>query len=97
MELTKYKLGKLIEQCDNRNTDEEYTADDVRGISTGKEFIETKANIETLAKIACKRTEYVKRIYFNYKIDKVADFEKKIYGMNDIEFVYLGEGQKIYL
>ena len=32
-----------------------------------------------------------------YKIDKVADFEKKIYGMNDIEFVYLGEGQKIYL
>lgn len=54
-------------------------------------------DIETLAKIACKRTEYVKRMYFNYKIDKVADFEKKIYGMNDIEFVYLGEGQKIYL
>lgn len=46
MELTKYKLGKLIEQCDNRNTDEEYTADDVRGISTGKEFIETKANMD---------------------------------------------------
>ena len=54
-------------------------------------------DIETLAKIACKGTEYVKRIYFNYKIDKVAEFEKKIYGMNDIEFVYLGEGQKIYL
>ena len=46
MGLTKYKLGKLIEQCDNRNTDEEYTADDVRGISTGKEFIETKANMD---------------------------------------------------
>lgn len=46
MELTKYKLGKLIEQCDNRNTDEEYTVDDVRGISTGKEFIETKANMD---------------------------------------------------
>ena len=44
-------------------------------------------DIETLAKIACKRTEYVKRIYFNYKIDKVTDFEKKIYGMNDIEFI----------
>ena len=40
---------------------------------------------------------YSKGKYFNYKIDKVADFEKKIYGMNDIEFVYLGEGQKIYL
>lgn len=54
-------------------------------------------DIETLAKIACKRTGYVKKIYFNYKIEKVVDFEKKIYGMNDIEFVYLEQGQKIYL
>lgn len=54
-------------------------------------------DIETLAKIASKRTEYVKKIYYNYRIDKVVNFEKKIYGMNDIEFVYLGEGQKIYL
>ena len=31
------------------------------------------------------------------KFASEADFKKKICGMNDIEFVYLGEGQKIYL
>ena len=46
MVLTKYKLGELIEQRDKRNTDNKYTVDQVKGISTGKEFIETKANLE---------------------------------------------------
>lgn len=46
MALTKYKLGELIEQCDNRNSDELLSVDDVRGISTGKNFIETKANMD---------------------------------------------------
>lgn len=45
MALTKYKLGALIELCDVRNYDGIYTLDDIRGISTGKEFIETKANM----------------------------------------------------
>lgn len=46
MALSKYKLGELIEQCDERNSKEEYSVDDVRGISTGKVFIETKANMD---------------------------------------------------
>ncbi len=46
MALNKYKIGNLIEQCDVRNTDGKYTVDDVRGISTGKQFIETKANMD---------------------------------------------------
>ena len=46
MALTKYKLGQLIEPCDERNYDEKYTLDDIRGISTGKEFIDTKANMD---------------------------------------------------
>lgn len=46
MVLTKYKLGELIEQSDKRNTDNKYMVDQVKGISTGKEFIETKANLE---------------------------------------------------
>ncbi|MGN0518393.1 MAG: restriction endonuclease subunit S [Acutalibacteraceae bacterium] len=46
MALTKYKLGALIELCDVRNYDGTYTLDDIRGISTGKEFIETKANMD---------------------------------------------------
>ena len=66
MELTKYKLGKVIEQCDNRNTDEEYTADDVRGISTGKEFIETKANMDGVSLTSYK---IVKENEFAYVAD----------------------------
>lgn len=71
----------------------EYIESDTYVVSTSSEKYD-HPDIETLAKIACKGTEYVKRIYFNYKIDKVAEFEKKIYGMNDIEFVYLGKGRK---
>jgi len=41
----KYKLGDLIELCDERNTEGKYTLDDVMGISTDKAFIETKANM----------------------------------------------------
>ena len=66
MKLTKYKLGKLIEQCDNRNNDEEYTADDVRGISTGKEFIETKANMDGVSLTSYK---IVKENEFAYVAD----------------------------
>ncbi|MBE6778188.1 MAG: restriction endonuclease subunit S [Ruminococcaceae bacterium] len=46
MALTKCKLGTLIELCDVRNYDGIYTRDDIRGISTGKEFIDTKANMD---------------------------------------------------
>lgn len=39
-------LGKYIEECDERNTEKLYTLDDVRGISTDKVFIPTKANMD---------------------------------------------------
>lgn len=39
-------LGELVELCDERNTSGIYTLDDVRGISTDKKFIETKANLD---------------------------------------------------
>ena len=38
MALTKYKLGKLIYPCDERNADGVYTIDDIKGISTGKKI-----------------------------------------------------------
>lgn len=66
MGLTKYKLGELIEQCDNRNTNEKYTVDDVRGISTGKAFIETKANMDGVSLTAYK---VVKKDEFAYVAD----------------------------
>ena len=40
------ELGKYIEECDERNTEGKYTLDDVRGISTDKKFISTKANMD---------------------------------------------------
>ncbi|MBS5360337.1 type I restriction endonuclease subunit S [Finegoldia magna] len=46
MALTKYKLGELIEQSDERNSDNKFTLDNVKGISIQKIFIETKANME---------------------------------------------------
>lgn len=45
MGLKKYKLGELIELCDERNSSKVYTLDDVKGISIKKEFIETKADM----------------------------------------------------
>lgn len=41
-----YKLGELIELSDERNSDNKYTLDDIKGISTEKKFIETKANMD---------------------------------------------------
>ena len=45
MGLSKYKLRELIELCDERNSDNVYALDDVKGISIKKEFIETKADM----------------------------------------------------
>jgi type I restriction enzyme S subunit len=39
-------LGNYIELCDEKNNDGVYTLDDIRGISTGKKFIDTKANLD---------------------------------------------------
>ena len=66
MVLTKYKLGILIEQCDERNAEGKYTADDIRGISTGKAFIETKANLDGVSLVSYK---VVKRQEFAYVAD----------------------------
>ena len=46
MALTKITLGKLIAICDDKNTDNLYSVDDVKGISIQKKFIETKADME---------------------------------------------------
>lgn len=54
MALTKYKLSELIEQSDARNSGESLTVDDVRGISTGKAFIETKADMDGVSVLSYK-------------------------------------------
>ena len=54
-------LGKHIEYCDERNSEGIYTLDDVRGISTDKKFIPTKANLDGVS-------------LFSYKIVKPNEF-----------------------
>lgn len=59
MGLRKYKLGELIEQCNTRNIEETYTLDDVKGISTEKDFMDTKANMDGVSlssyKVVCQQ------------------------------------------
>ena len=43
--LTLYKLGELLEPCDERNSNGIYSLKDVKGISIEKRFIETKADM----------------------------------------------------
>lgn len=54
MALTKYKLGELLEQCDERNSEQLYSIDDVKGISTSKAFIDTKANMDGVSLLSYK-------------------------------------------
>jgi type I restriction enzyme S subunit len=46
MGLKKYKLGELVELTDERNSMGRYSLEYVKGISTEKNFIETKANMD---------------------------------------------------
>ena len=47
-------LGDYIELCDERNSDGVYILDDIRGISTEKKFIDTKANLDGVSLTAYK-------------------------------------------
>ena len=49
MALAKYKLGDLLQLCDDRNYDGEYSLEDLKGISIQKRFMETKANMEDVS------------------------------------------------
>ena len=54
------RLGDYIEWCDERNTKEMYSVDDVRGISIEKRIIDTKANMDGVSVTNYKlyRTNY---------------------------------------
>lgn len=40
------RLGDYIEQCDERNHSNKYGIEAIKGISTSKTFIDTKANLD---------------------------------------------------
>ena len=66
MALTKYNIGELIEQSDIRNLNEELSVDNIKGISTGKQFIETKADMNGVSVLSYK---IVKEDEFAYVAD----------------------------
>lgn len=49
MGLSKYKLGELIELCDERNLNLKFGIDKVKGISIQKTFMPTKANMQSVS------------------------------------------------
>lgn len=58
MGLKKYKLGELVELTDERNSMDRYSLEDVKGISTEKNFIETKANMDGVSLDSYKVVNY---------------------------------------
>ena len=57
------RLGDYIELCDERNSDDIYTLDDVRGISIEKKLIFTKADMKD---VSLKPYKLLKPRQFSY-------------------------------
>ena len=72
-------LGDYIKLCDERNSDEEYTLEDIQGISTEKKFIPTKANLDGVSLSAYK---VVHPYEFAYVSDTSRRGDKIALGLN---------------
>lgn len=66
MALKKIRLGDYIEQSDGKNVDGLFSLEYVKGISTQKKFIETKANMD---EVSLNGYKIVKPGYFSYVPD----------------------------
>lgn len=86
MALKKIKLGELIEPCDERNSENKYTLQDVKGISIQKKFIETKADMQG---VSLKSYKIVKPDYFAYVTVTSRNGEKITLAYNDTEETYI--------
>ena len=61
--IKKYKLGELIELTDERNYSGIFTVEDVKGISTDKSFIDTKANMDGVSLSSYKVVKFKEFAY----------------------------------
>lgn len=86
MALTKIKLGELIEISDEKNTDLQYSLEDVKGISIKKMFIETKADMQG---VSLKPYLVVKPDYFAYVTVTSRNGEKITLAHNDTNNIYI--------
>lgn len=80
------ELGELIEQTDLINSDNKFTEDDVKGISTEKKFISTKANLDGVSLSSYK---IVLPREFVYVADTSRRGDKIALALNDSEKGYL--------
>ena len=80
------RLGEYIELCEERNSEGKYTIDDVRGISTDKKFIPTKANMDGVSVSSYK---VVAPSMFAYVADTSRRGDKIALALNTSEESYL--------
>ena len=80
------ELGNYIEEVDERNGEGKYTLDDVRGISTDKTFIATKANMEGVSLSSYK---LVRPFSFAYVADTSRRGDKMALALNVSERPFL--------
>ena len=80
------RLGDYIELCEERNSEGRYTIDDVRGISTDKKFIPTKANMDGVSVSSYK---VVAPFMFAYVADTSRRGDKIALALNSSEESYL--------
>lgn len=80
------KIGKFIEPCDERNTNNIFTLDDLRGISIQKKFIESKADMMNVS-----LTPYVlvKSEYFAFVPVTSRNGDKITLAYNDTDRTYI--------
>ena len=57
------KIGEYIEECDVRNTDGKLSINDLFGISTDKEFIDTKADMNGVSLLSYKIVDKDEFVY----------------------------------
>ncbi len=86
MPSNKIKLGTLIEPVENRNSNEQYSLEHVRGIATSKNFIDTKANMDGVPLTSYK---IVEPDMFAFVSDTSRRGDKISLAYNDSEIPYL--------
>lgn len=80
------RLGDYIELCDERNSSDEYTLDDVRGISILKKLIPTKADMQD---VSLSPYKLLKPREFSYVTVTSRNGEKISLAINDSEDTYV--------
>ena len=82
----KVKVGDYIESCDERNSENHYTLNELRGISIQKKFIDTKADMQG---VSLSPYIIVKPDYFAFVPVTSRNGEKITLAINDTDDTYI--------